>query len=415
MTEPPLSATGCPILHGPGFAARPEDAYRQLRAAGPVGWAEIAPDVHALVVTRYRAARDLLNDTGTYSKDARRWRALNEGKVPEDSPVRGLMEFRPNALYAEGERHARLRWSMDDCLARVSGHQLREITRRSAQTLISRVAARGRADVMSDFADTLPLYVFAELLGCPDEFSARLVLACQGVINAGPEAGQAAADLAALLGELAGLKRQQPGQDFTSWMLGHPARLDEEEVVYQLFTTVGAGTIPTAAWMGWALRLLLRDDAYAGNLASGTLTVRRALEKALWTKSPMANFSVHFAREDTTLHGCPIPAGVPVMISHAAANTDPELPPDLGYESRAHLAWSAGPHRCPAVSQATTIAQTGIETILDRLWDMELTIPDDQITHRHGPFHQCPVTLPVKFRPKPENGTSPSANTPAWR
>jgi cytochrome P450 len=383
------------------FAARPAEVYDQLREAGPAGWAEIAPGVHALVVTRHRAAVDLLNDTSSYSKDPHHWKALADGDVPDDSPVMALMGWRPSVLYADDEVHARLRWAMDDCIARISPHRLHEITRRAALTLIARVAHRGHADMMSDFADTLPLLVFAELLGCPPEMAARMVRACQILISARPDAGQGAADFAALLFELIQLRHTQPGPDLTSWMLGHDANLTDEEALHQLYCAVGAGVIPTAAWIGWALHLLLRDDAYAGDLASGTLTIRRALEKALWTRSPMANFSAHYARQDTHLHGVPVPAGSAILISHAAANTDPALPADLGFDSRAHLAWSAGQHRCPAVTQATVIAQTSIETALDQLWDMQLAAPDEEITLRHGPFHQAAFAIPVHFRPKP--------------
>ena len=105
-------------------------------------------------------------------------------------------------------------------------------------------------------------------------------------------------------------------------MLGHDAHLTDVEALHQLYCAVGAGIVPTAAWIGWALDLLLRDDDYAGDLASGTLTIRRALEKALWTRSPMANFSAHYARQDTHLHGVPVPAGSAILISHAAARPD---------------------------------------------------------------------------------------------
>lgn len=397
----PVSAQGCPMLHGEVFATQSPKVYAQLRRQGPAGWAEIAPGVHALVVTSHRAAVDVVNDTGTYSKDSRHWTDLLSGQVPQDSPVMAMMGWRPSVLYSDDEVHARLRRAMDDCIARISPHRLRDITHRSALTLIARVAEQGHVDMMADFADTLPLLVFAELLGCPPEKAARMVRSCQALIGAGPDAGQGAADFAALLFELIQYRRQQPGDDdLTSWMLGHDARLSDEEALHQLYCAVGAGVIPTAAWIGWALHLLLRDDSYAGNLASGTMTVRRALEKALWTRSPMANFSIHFPRRDTHLHGVPVPAGTAVLISHAAANTDPNLPTDLGYDNRSHLAWSSGPHRCPAVTQATVIAQTGIETALDQLWDMQL-VKTDEPTLRHGPFHQCPVAMPVTFRPKP--------------
>lgn len=400
-TPPPLSAQGCPMLHGAEFAARPRAVYDQLRTQGPAGWAEIAPGVHAVVITAHRAAVTMLNDSATYSKDSRRWQALNDGQVPADSPVLGMMGYRPSVLYTDDQEHARLRRAMDDCIARISPHQLHDITRRSSLILVSRVIENGHADLMSDFADTLPLLVFAELLGCPPQIAARMVSACQDLISAGPKAAQAAVEFAGVLYELIQLRRQQPGQDLTSWMLGHEAGLNDDEALNQLFCAVGAGIIPTAAWTAWALHTLLRDDSYAGNLASGTMTVRRALDKALWERAPMANFSVHYARHDTQLYGVHVPAGVPVLVSHAATNTDPGLPSDLGYDNRSHLAWSAGPHRCPAVTQATVIAQTGIETVLDQLWDMELTEPDAEIPLRHGPFHQCPSTMSVHFRPKP--------------
>lgn len=398
--ELPLSAKGCPVLHGESFATRSAEVYAQLRAQGAGAWAEIAPGVHALVVTGRRAAVDMLNDPAVYAKDSRLWSDLNAGKVPQDSPVLPLMAWRASVLYADAEDHTRLRWALDDCIARISPHRLREVTRRSALTLVSRVAEQGAADMMADFADTLPLMVFADLLGCTSEMATRMVRLAQQMISAGPEAAQGAVDYAGLLYELIQLRRGRPGDDLTSWLLGHDAKLSDEETLNQLYTTVGAGVIPTAAWMGWALHLLLGDDSYAGTLAAGTVTVRRALEKALWVRSPMANFSVHFARKDTTLHGIAVPGGVPILVSHAAANTDPELPADLGYENRSHLAWSAGPHRCPAISQATVIAQTGIETALDQLWDMQLAATDDEIQLRHGPFHQCPVAMPVTFRPK---------------
>ncbi|MGW3387390.1 cytochrome P450 [Streptomyces cinereoruber] len=397
---PPLSTSGCPMLHGAAFAAQPNAVYGQLRTQGPAGWAEIAPRVHALVVTNHRAAVALLNDTNTYSKDSRLWADLTGGHVPQDSPVLGMMAWRPSVLYTDGDEHARLRWAMDDCIARISPHWLREITRRNALKLIARVIAHGQADLMADFADMVPMLDFAEILGCPPEMTDQMVRACQDLISAGPEAAQGAADFAGLLYELIQLRRAQPGQDLTSWMINHAAQLSDDEILNQLFCVTGAGLIPTAAATAWTLYLLLRDDDYAGNLAAGTLTVRRALDKALWERAPMANFSVHFARHDTVLHGVHVPGGVPVLISHAAANTDPALPGGRSYDSRAHLAWSAGPHRCPAISQATTIVQTAVETILDQLWDMTLTDENAEPLLRHGPFHQCPQTLPVTFRRK---------------
>ncbi|MFG1943995.1 cytochrome P450 [Nonomuraea sp. NPDC048826] len=399
-------------LFGDDFTARPDDAYAELRAAGPVAWAEIAEGVRALVVTGRHAARDLLNDNETYSKDSRQWADLVAGRVPQDSPVLALMAFRPSLLYADGDRHARLRRAMDDCLARINLHLLHDRARAHAGHLVGRFAGDGHADLMSQFADLLPLRVFTDLLGCPAPLVERMLDGCHNMINAGPEAERGAAELAHCLAEIIQLKSRRPGDDCTSWMLAHPARLSPEEILHQLVVLIGAGTVPTAAWIASTLRLLLTDEEYAGDLAGGAITVRRAMEQVLWTRSPMANFSVHYARHDTTLHGVPIPAGVPVLISHAATGTDPAVP-HPGYGNRSHLAWSAGPHRCPAESHAAVIAQTGVETLLDRLPNLDLI--DADAANRPGPFHQCPATLGIRFRPLPADTrtTAPVSPLPA--
>lgn len=407
-------AAPLPKLYGDTFAACPQDAYNALRAAGPIAWAEIAEGVTALVVTGYQAAIDLATHPELFSKSTRRWAALIQGKIPQDSPVVAMMAF-PSLLYKDGQDHARLRTAMDDCLARIDPHRLREITRRRASDLINRIAPRGQADLMADFADRVPLLVFADLLGYPEELVEPMVTACQGMANAGPEAAQAFQDVLRLLAHVRELKTTQPGRDITSWFLSHPARLTAGEIDNQNLVVIGAGTIPIAAWIGNGLRLLTTDEGYIAKLAGGSVTVRRALEQVLWTHAPMANFSVHYAVTQVEFHNCTIPPGVPILISHAAANTDPALPEHLGYDSHAHLAWSAGPHQCPAVSMATTITETAVETALDRLWDLQLTLNSADIPNRHGPFHQCPHAMFAAFRPQPARRTPAADPTDGGR
>ncbi|MFD3524540.1 cytochrome P450 [Streptomyces sp. NPDC058653] len=405
MTQPPdLSAMPC--LFDEAFAARPQDAYAALRAAGPVSWAQIAPHTPALVVTGHRAAVELLTHPDDFTKDSRRWAALNSGQVPPDSPVLAIMAFRPNVLFAHGKRHKRLRRVVEDCLARIDMHELRERTQTHAAGLIAAFVPKGRAELMATFADMLPLLTFADILGCPAGMAGKLVKAGQGVIGAQADAAQAATDFATVLGQLVAEKRSKPGDDLTSWMIAHPARLSDEEIIHQLFCFVGAGTIPTASWIAQALLLLLNDDSYAGALSGGTVTIRRAMEKALWL-SPLANFAVYYAVRPTTLLGTiAIPPDTPIMISHAATGADPELA-GLGYDNRSHLAWSLGEHRCPAESQAGVMTQAALETVLERLWDLDLEGPRD--VNRPGPFFHCPRTLGIRFRAQPADEPAVSA------
>lgn len=83
----------------------------------------------------------------------------------------------------------------------------------------------------------------------------------------------------------------------------------------------------------------------------------------------------------------------------AACNNDPELtrgPAGIS-GNRAHLAWSIGPHTCPARSHAYLIAETAVTCLLDALPEMDLAVPAAELRWRPGPFHRALESLPVRF------------------
>ncbi|MGA5703056.1 cytochrome P450 [Peterkaempfera bronchialis] len=415
---PVVGSTGLTPLYGEAFAADPASTYALLRGWGHAAPVEIAPGVEAVLVTSYHAALAVLRTPAVFVKDSRRWQALTQGRVPPDSPVLPMMAWRPSCLFADGVEHARLRTAITDSLSRIDAHALRTYADRAADALIDRFAPAGRADLVADYAALLPLLVFARLFGAPESMVHRMVYGAAGMIDAsGPHAEQASADLLRVLAELVALKRAAPGPDLTSWLLTHPASLTDQEMLHQLVVVIGAGTVPQTAWTANSLLLLLTDDRFGGSLAQGSRSVHDALEEVLWEQSPMSNFSVHYAVRDVDLDGTPIPAGVPILISHHAANTSPLLAEHDTFGNHAHLAWSAGPHRCPAQAPSTTIAVSAIDRLLDRLPDLALAIPAQQITWRPGPFHRCPDQLPVTFpaEPTPAPGgtpwTSPAARS----
>ena len=130
-----------------------------------------------------------------------------------------------------------------------------------------------------------------------------------------------------------------------------------------------------------SLRLLLSDDRFAGSLSGGSLPVEDALDEVLWTDPPMANYAVHYPIHDVVYEGVILRAGHPLVVSLAAANTDPSLTVDQRVGNRAHLAWSAGPHNCPAQS-LRLIAAVAVEKLLDRLPDVEPAVPVEELTWR---------------------------------
>jgi cytochrome P450 len=388
-----------PPLHGAGFAADPRGTYARLREHGSVAPVEIAPGVPAWLVTGYDTALEVLRSPERFSKDPRRWRALAEGEVPPDSPVVPMMMYRPNALWTDGDEHARLRGAITDSLARVDPNALRGYVERSADTLIDEIGPNGEADLLAQYGALLPLLVFNQLFGCPPGIGEKLVAGMSGIFDSNADSEKANAILTEGVAELVALKRAAPQADVTSWMMAHPAELTDEEMMHQLVLLMGAGTEPQQNLICNGLRLLLSDDRFAGDLAGGSLPVEDALDEVLWADPPMANYAIHYAVHDLELDGTALHEGEPILVSLAAANTDPGLAGDRRGGNRAHLAWSAGPHTCPAKSPARLIAAVAVEKLLDRLPDVELATGVEQLEWRQGPFHRALAALPVRFPP----------------
>ncbi|MEU8728333.1 MULTISPECIES: cytochrome P450 [Streptomyces] len=399
----PVPPPGCPAhgsgarvpLHGPEFAADPQAYYEYLRHYGAAAPVELAPGVEATLVTDYAAALQLLQDSGTFRKDARRWRAFNEGKISPESPVAPLLAHRPNCMFADGADHLRLRQAVTDSMARVDTRRLSRSTEQISGYLVSQFGARGSADLLGDYAKQLPLFVFNELFGCPADIGDRVLFGITGMFD-GVNAEKAAAVLFQAVGELVALKRRKPGDDVTSWLMQHEARLDDEEMVHQLALLLSAGSEPLRNLLGNTLHRLLTHERYA---REGGL-IDEAIDDTLWENPPMANFAPHYPAADTELAGQHLRAGDLVLVSFAAANTGPALKASRQAGSnRAHLAWSAGPHACPSKEPARHITVTAIEHLLNELPDLELAVPEDSLTWRPGPFNRALATLPARFTP----------------
>jgi cytochrome P450 len=389
-------AARCPMFDGT-FAADPQQIYEFVRAHGPAGPVELAPGVDATLVVEHETALRVLQNPSLFARDARRWAALNEGRVPLDSPVLPMMAYRPNCLFTDGAVHLRLRQAVTESLARLNITRLRRDVEPIADFLIDQFSERGRADLINEYAKLLPLLLFNKIFGCPADIGDTLTGSLSALFD-GIDVQRANQELTACLMELVSLKRRRPGDDLTSWLLQHHAGLSDEELKDQLVMLMGAGFEPLRNLIGHALHLLLSEEGSGG---SGML-VEEAIDHILWNNPPIANYATHFPVQDVDLGGVIVGANTPVVISFAGANSDPAL--DVARESRnkgAHLAWGAGPHACPAKDPALVIAITAIERILNALPDLTLGVPDEQLPWRPGPFQHALATLPVRFSPTP--------------
>lgn len=386
-------------LYGPEFTAAPERIYEELRATfGDCAPVELSPGLRATLVLSYRAALQVLRDPSSFRRDPRPW----QYSVPQDSPVLGTIIYRPNAMFSDGQDHRRLRTAVTEALAQVNHGSLRRDVVAVADRLIDRVAADGRADLMTGYALPLLMIVFTRMFGCTDELAERVMLGVQFLFD-GDDPVKAESELDRTMQELVDYKRGAPGDDVVSALMAGRAQLSVEELKHTVLMLMGAGSEPSANLIGGALVELLTNEDLSEGLAGGTVAVDAAIDEILWRRPPMSNFCVSYPVRPYPLHGQVLPPGEPVVVSLAAANADPAAAGPLSAHTgnRAHLAFSTGAHGCPVPQMALLLAATAIERVVERLPGLALGCPVEQLPWRASPFSRGMRALPVTFPPAP--------------
>lgn len=406
---PTAAAADAPVdeevvrLYGPRFQRAPARLYEEIRERyGPVAPVLLEGDVPAWLVLGYREVHHVTTNPQLFGRDSRRWNAWKE--VPDDWALRPYAEYQPSSVFTEGAEHQRRGGALSDALAAVDQFELRRQVEHIADQLIDGFADRGQADLMGQYALRLPLMAIAGLFGLPEADIPALVRDIAASADEGEEAVRAHQRVVARMRRLVEEKREKPGADLPSRLLAHPALLPEHEIPTDLFLTLGAAQLTTADWMGNTLRLMLTDDRFSLNLSGGRRSVGQALNEVLWEETPTQNFVGRWATQDTWLAGQRIKKGDAVVLGLAAANADPLVRPasysDPG-GNQAYMSFSHGEHGCPQPAReiAHTIVETAIEVLLDRLPDLMLAVPAEELMWRPSVWMRGLISLPVTFTP----------------
>ncbi|MFI1914178.1 cytochrome P450 [Nocardia sp. NPDC020380] len=392
------------------FAKDPHAAYERWRTIyGSMVPVELAPGIPATLVLGYGTAKQILHDPGHFPADPRVW----QPSVPAGCPVLPMMEWRPNALRSSGPDHARYRAVNVTAIDGVDLHVLHGVVEQIAVPLINEfcggdgnTASMHRsiacADLLGQYIYPLVYQVLAYVLGFDDDINEQVGAGMTMMFDAAGEAGVGNAMLVSALDEHITRKYANPGEDITSHLISS-GELTTEELVHQLVTLHGAGSEPLVHLISNTLLLMMTDERFAGDLISGSLSTRDALDEVLFTNPPLANFCITYPPQPILLESVWLPAHQPVVISMAGCNADPVIQPERveRFGNRSHLAWSVGPHQCPAQLLSCQIAMDAIDYLLDALPELELAVPIDDLAWRPGPFHRALQSLPAKFPAAP--------------
>lgn len=399
-----LATAGLRRLYGPEAEADPAGLYEKLRAEhGEVAPVLLHGDLPAWLVLGHSANLTAMRTPSRFSRDSRRWTAFQQGLVAPDSPLMPVIAWQPLCVFADGEEHKRLRGAVTDGLNRFDRRGIRRHVTRFADQLIEEFGPAGHAELVSGFAEHLPMLVMTQVLGMPDEYGPRLVDAARDLMK-GTETAIASNDyVVATLRRTMDRKRAEPGADLVSWLMQHDAGLTDDEVLEHLRVVLLAANETTVNLIADTLKLVLTDRRFRAHLSGGHMTLPDALDQVLWDSAPMSLVAGRWATGDTELGGRRIRAGDMLLLGLAAGNVDPAIRPDPSeplHGNRSHLAFGGGPHECPGQDIGRAIAETSIDILLTRLPDLQLAVHEHELTWTSAWISRHLSALPVRFTPR---------------
>jgi cytochrome P450 len=279
---------------------------------------------------------------------------------------------------------------------------------------LDRLAPAGAMELIGDFAYPLPVEVFCELLGIPEEHSPRFRQWTAAVAQSldlviEPDEYDAClallAEMETYLAELAERRRAAPADDVLSALVHTEVdgdRLSPAELIAQLVTLYVAGHEPTTALIGNGMVALLAHPDQLALLQAQPELIAPAVFELLRYDGPN-QFVRRIAVEPMAIAGCTIAAGDVLYLGIGAANHDPArwgddadglrvTRPDAGQ----HLQFGGGVHHCLGAHLARLQAEVALHALLTRLTDLRL---DGDVVWSPRTTLRSVLSVPLAHRP----------------
>jgi cytochrome P450 len=319
-------------------------------------------------------------------------------------------------VFMDPPDHTRLRRIVARVFSPKVVDELRPYVQQVVDDLIAGFGDAAEVDLVTEFADLIPVTVICELLGVRPEdreqcraWSEEIALAIEPVV---PDellrrADAATVALAEYLRALVEEKRARPRDDLLTLLMraeDEGDQLSNRELVAMANLLLGAGFETTRNGIaGGVLALLTHSDELA-QLRADPLLDRGAVDELLRWVSPNQTAINRFALEDVDVDGTVIPAGAVVAPVLAAANRDPARfsdpdHVDIDRPDNLPLTFGPGPHLCLGAPIARLEVELAVGTVVRRFPSLALLDDDPPMRPRCclGPGPRGPEHLHVRL------------------
>jgi cytochrome P450 len=269
----------------------------------------------------------------------------------------------------------------------------------------------GRIDLVLDVANPVPAMFTLALVGLPVEEWERFAAPLHDLVHAAPgspeklRARAQVAELREALRRLVGGRRRHPAEDLAS-AVAHAEiggeRVTEEQAVSTLFAVVSGGVDTTTALLANALYWLDEHRDVRTQLIEHPSRRPAAREELLRFFSP-APATARTVVHDVVIGGVSLRRGDRVLLSWAAANRDDAVfadpdEMDLTRDTKHHVAFGFGPHRCIGAPVARTTFDAVVDVVLDTIPDYAVDRARAERYRRVGAVNGW-VSIPATFSP----------------
>jgi hypothetical protein len=386
MNEHVQTATSEPLFNplSPDYIKNPYPHYVRLREHDPMH-----VNAHgAFVASRHADVTLVLRDK-RFGKDYVERTIRRYGPKIMDEPIfRGMSHW---MLQQDPPDHTRLRGLVVKAFTARRVEDMRPRIQQIVDQTLDQIIPQGKMDLIEDYAFRLPVTIFCDMLGIPEEHREMFYKGSRDggrILDPVPltaeeiqQANATSAMSRMYFENLFELRRKNPADDLITQLVQAEEagdKLTNEELTANIILLFGAGHETTVNLIGNGLLALHRNPDQLALLKARPELIGNAIEEFLRYDSSV-QMTGRVALEDIEdLGGKRIPKGESVLCLLGSANHDPAVYPDhperldITRPNVKPLSFGGGIHFCLGAQLARIEAEVAISTLLRRLPELRL-------------------------------------------